>query len=200
MVSEKQTTGLLLIDFINEIVDPKGKLSGKGYSDFVARHGTLSKAHSLLSSARSEGIPIFHVRICFSPNYVEQPELSPLFGSARKFGAFQAGTWATEFHPKVAPEAHEVVLEKHRVSAFYGTSLDLVLRNQGIQNLLICGVATDLAVQSAVRDAHDRDYIVTVVSDCCGAANEEDHEQSLRILAKIAKTTTFGEVSFVSTS
>ena len=89
---------------------------------------------------------------------------------------------------------NEPVLTKHRVSAFYGTPLDVILRANGIREVLICGVATDLAVQAAARDAHDRDYVVTVVSDCCGAASDEDHETSLRVLAKIGAVKPLSEV------
>jgi nicotinamidase-related amidase len=131
----------------------------------------------------------------FSADYREQPEQSPLFGPARKNGVFTLGTWATAFHPKAAPLADETVLLKHRVSAFYGTPLDLVLRNTGVRRLLIAGVATDLAVQSAARDAHDRDYVVTVVSDCCASATDRDHEDALRLLSKVAGVETLDSLA-----
>jgi nicotinamidase-related amidase len=192
----KQMIGLIVIDYINEIVDPHGKLSRKGYSNFVEKYETLDKVKSLLLLARNAKISIFHVKLCFSSSYVEHPELSPLFGTAKEFGILQSGTWGTEFHPNANPVGNEIIIPKHRISAFYGTALDLILRNQGIKNLLICGVSTDLAVQSAVRDAHDRDYITTVIADCCCAANEEEHEQSLHVLAKISKVVSLSEVTF----
>jgi len=185
MSNQPNSTGIVLVDFINEIVDPKGKLAGKGYATFMDKHATLDNVRKLLGHGREHGIPIIHVRVGFSASYIEHPEFSPLFGGAKKFGALQLGTWATEFHPKASPLPNEPILTKHRVSAFYGTPLDLILRANGVQKVLICGVATDLSVQAAARDAHDRDYIVTVVSDCCGAASDEDHEMSLRALEKI---------------
>lgn len=181
-----QNTGLILIDFINDIVDPKGKLAGKGYSRFIERHEVLAKLQRLLSAWRASNRFIAHVRVGFSPGYIEHPASSPLFGGAKKFSALELGTWGTEFHPTVLPKMNEPVVVKHRVSAFYATSLDLVLRTNGISRLVICGVATDLAVQSTVRDAHDRDYLVYVLRDCCAAASDQDHEQSLQLLSKIA--------------
>ena len=198
MADKQSTTGLVLIDLINEIVDPKGKLAGKGYAEFVERHGTLDKVHQLLSAARSEGIPIFHVRVAFSPDYKEQPEASPLFGGAKKFAALENGSWGAEFHPKASPKTNEAEMIKHRVSAFYGTPLDLVLRTYGITEILVCGVATDLAVQSAARDAHDRDYVTTIVADCCAAATDEDHDQALRLLSKIASVKVLADIGFAS--
>lgn len=194
MSTVNNKTAVVLIDFINEIMDPRGKLAGKGYAGFDEEHGSLDNVKQLIAIARGKQFPILYVRIGFSPSYAEQPEASPLFGGAKKFGALQLGSWATEFHPKVTPQPDDVVLNKHRVSAFYGTALDVLLRKQQISELIICGVATDLAVQSAARDAHDRDYAVTVISDCCVAANGEDHEGSLRVLAKIGKVVTLDAV------
>jgi nicotinamidase-related amidase len=130
---------------------------------------------------------VFHIRIGFSSDYKEHPENSPLFGAAKVAGALQLGSWGTEFHPKAGPVEGEAVITKHRVSAFFSTPLDLLLRTHGVRELLVCGVATDLAVQAAARDAHDRDYAVTVIADCCAAAADEDHEQSLKTIAKFAK-------------
>lgn len=197
-MTDSTSRALIAIDFVNEMADPKGKLAGRGYASFFEQHKTLDRVHELLEAARRESLPIFHVRVGFSPDYLEQPEGSPLFGPAKKNKVFQLGTWNTEFHPKAAPLPDEKQIIKHRVSAFYGTPLDLMLRIAGIQEVLICGVATDLAVQSASRDAHDRDYAVTIVSDCCAAASEEDHDQALRLLSKIATVKQFAELGLAT--
>lgn len=187
MASFSTENALLLIDFVNEIVDPKGKSAAKGYADFDTRHGTLDRVKTLLQHARSHGYAIIHVRLAFSDDYKEQPESSPVFGAAKKFGAFKTGEWGTEFHPKAAPLKNEATLTKHRVNAFFGTPLDTILRTYGIKNLAVVGCATDMAVQTAVRDAQDHDYACTVIGDCCIAANDDDQEQTLRMLAKVAK-------------
>ena len=190
MASFASENGLLLIDFINEIVHPEGKISGKGYADFDARHGSLDRVSTLLRQVRSRGFAVIHVRIGFSADYKEQPEGSPLFGAAKKFGALQLGTWGNEFHAKAAPAGNEATLTKYRVSAFFGTPLELLLRTHRVKHLFVAGCATDMAVQTAVRDAHDRDFACTVIGDCCMAANDDDHEQTLRMLAKVASIIT----------
>ncbi len=195
MASFNTQNALILIDLINETVHPKGKLAGKGYADFASRHGTLDRIPKLLEYARSQQYAVIHVGIGFSPDYKEQPKSSPLFGSTKKFEAFKLGDWGTEFHPKAAPAEGEARLTKHRVSAFFGTALDIILRTYGVKSVVIVGCATDLAVQSAIRDAHDRDYLCTVVRDCCIAANDEDHEHSLRLLSKASKVVTLEELT-----
>jgi biuret amidohydrolase len=192
----QKKSALLLVDWINEIVADNGKLAGKGYASYVRQFGTLEKVQALLGRARAASMPVIHVGLAFREGYQDHPAESPLFGSAKRFGALLAGTEATSFHTAAAPVAGEVTLTKSRVSAFFGTTLESILRLQGVTNIYVSGVATDLAVQSAVRDAHDRDFAVTVIHDCCAAASEEDHSTSLKTLAKISKMLTLGDVAF----
>ena len=176
---------LLVMDYINEIVHPDGKLSGKGYADFVRRHNTLENVANAIEYARSNDIGVVYVKVGFSEDYTEHPSNSPLFGKAKQFGALKLGTWATEFHETIGFRDGEKVITKNRVSPFYNTSLDKYLSSQGITRVYLAGVSTDLVVESAARDAHDRDYQVVIISDCCAAANEEDHNNALKTMAKV---------------
>lgn len=187
-------SALICIDFINEIVSQEGKLAGKGYHDFVRAHDTLSRVAKAQRHFRAAGELVVHVRLAFSLNYAEHSDRSVLLGKAREFGILQVGKWGTEFPANVAPLESDVILTKHRISAFFGTSLDAILRARGIEQVYIAGVATDLAVQSAARDAHDRDYGVTVLSDCCAATSDTDHDSSLTTLRKIASVSILSEL------
>jgi len=181
---------LVLIDLINELVAPEGKLSAKGYADFAARHDTLNRVTTLLEHARRQAFRVIHVRVGFSPDYREQPKESPLFKHASKLGALRLGDWGTEFLPQASPLAGETVLTKHRVNAFAGTSLELHLHNAGIRRVAVVGCSTDVGVQTTARAAHDLDYDCTVIGDCCIAPCDDDHEQTLRMLTKVARVTT----------
>jgi ureidoacrylate peracid hydrolase len=88
-------------------------------------------------------------------------------------------SWGAEFF-QVKPLPEEPVIIKNRYSAMVGTPLLELLKQQGIRSLLLTGVATDTCVESAGRDAYFRDYYVTLVEDCCGAASEEDHRGALK--------------------
>jgi nicotinamidase-related amidase len=186
---------LILIDFINDIVHEVGKLAKKGYADFVKKNEVFQKLSDALQHAREQKILVIHVRIGFSPTYIEQPKSSPVFGSAHEVQALRLGEWGTQFHEQVAVQDTDIIITKHRVSAFYATPLDLILKNNGIDSIFVAGVATDLAVSNTVRDAHDRDYSVTVLADCCAAASEEDHNSALLSLRKIAQVKN-GEADF----
>ena len=78
-----------------------------------------------------------------------------------------------KIHPEVAPVSGEIVVIKRRVSAFTGSDLEVVLRAFGIQHIVLAGVATSGVVLSTVREAADKDYRITVLSDCCADADEE---------------------------
>jgi len=81
----------------------------------------------------------------------------------------------------LAPGADEIVIPKTSSSVFISTNIDYVLRNLGVRQLVISGLLTDQCVDSAVRDACDLGYLVTVVTDACGTHSMERHEASLRL-------------------
>ncbi|PIR46050.1 MAG: isochorismatase [Candidatus Vogelbacteria bacterium CG10_big_fil_rev_8_21_14_0_10_49_38] len=195
MKGNDMKTVLVLLDFINEMIDEKGKFAGKGYPAFVKAYGVISNVNTAIKQARAKGIPIIFVRLGFSSDYREWPEASPLFGAAKKFGALQLGAWATEIHASIDKIDDDYLITKHRVSAFYATSLEAILRNLQAETILLGGVSTDLAVQSAAREAHDRDYRVVVLEDLCGAGNEEDHADALRLVSKVATVAESTEVA-----
>lgn len=185
---------LLVMDYINEIVHPDGKLSGKGYADFVARHNTIENVANAIEYARDNDIGVVYVKVGFSEDYREHPSESPLFGKAKQFGALKLNSWATEFHPGLGYREGEEVIVKNRVSPFYNTNLEKFLEKNGITRVYLAGVSTDLVVESAARDAHDRDYKVVIVSDCCAAANDEDHDNALKTMAKIGQIKTLNDL------
>jgi nicotinamidase-related amidase len=78
-------------------------------------------------------------------------------------------------HADVAPQPGEITVTKRRVSAFTGSDLEVVLRAQNIQHLVLTGIATGGVVLSTLREAADKDYRLTVLTDCCADADEEVH-------------------------
>jgi nicotinamidase-related amidase len=181
---------LLCLDFENDIVHPEGKVASKGYAAFNQTHKCLLRAAQTQSKFRQAGFPVLHIRVGFSASYAEQPKTSPLMGQAHNFGAFKLDSWGTEFLSEVAPFPDELIITKHRVGAFYGTALNLTLKTMGIKELFLIGVATDMVVESTAREAHDRDFVVTIISDCCIAANDKDHQRSLENMQKLSTIVT----------
>jgi len=138
---------LVCIDFINEIVGENGKLAARGNYEFVKKHNTLAFLAKFQSEFRESGGQVIHVHLGFEKNYIDHPALSPLLGPIRNAGILKINTFSTTIPEIVAPCECDVEIIKKRISAFYGTDLDIVLKSINVTQLFIAGVATDLAVQ-----------------------------------------------------
>lgn len=90
------------------------------------------------------------------------------------------GSWDAQVLPAIAPLGDEIVIPKTSSSVFMSTNVDYVLRNLGVRSLILAGVLTDQCVDSAVRDACDLGYLVTVPTDACATHSPERHDWSLR--------------------
>lgn len=93
------------------------------------------------------------------------------------------GSYEAQVIDPVAPEGDEIIIPKTSSGVFNSTNIDYVLRNLGIEFLVIYGVVTDQCVESAVRDAADRGFLVTQVEDCCATYSQQRHDQSIRAMA-----------------
>ncbi|GEM_PF-126906 len=175
---------LLVMDYMNELIHPEGKFKARGYVQFENEHQTLTNVIDAVKHAREKGFLIIYVKFGFTEDYKDLPKNSPLFAKAKEFKAVLLDTWATEFHACLDVRKEDKIIVKQRISPFYGTDLDAYLRTHEVDELLLCGVSTDLVVQSCARDAHDRDYKVIILADCCVAGNKADHENSLETLKK----------------
>ncbi len=199
MNDKKQT--LLVLDLMNEIVRGDGAWGklGYGYGSQAEKRDVVPKTARAIERARATGIPVIYVTVGFTKTYAEWPSGSPVFTDAGKeAGLLQLGTWNQDIHEALAPQEGEVLVTKKRVSPFYATFLEVLLRTQGIEELLLCGIATDHVVMAAARDGHDRDFKIKVLEDCCAAASPERHDAAIIVLDGVAEITdsnsVFGQV------
>ena len=186
----------LVCDMINDLVHEDGPNGKKGYGPILARRNTLANTADAIRKARAAGVKIGYVRVGFSHDYRECPPRSRIFQGAKKAGLFKLGAWGTEVHPMLAPQPGDNDIVKHRVSPFYGTSLEPILRANGIERLYVCGVSTSGAVLSAAKDGHDRDYEVFVVEDCCAALTDEQHQGVIEQMNRMTTILTSVNVTF----
>ncbi len=162
---DPKTSALLVMDFQTAAVEMVP----------TEKDGLLARTAMLVEGARKVGVRVIYVVVGFRPGY---PELSPrnqVFAPIRASGRFVEGTAGMEVHPAVAPAPGELVVTKHRASAFFGTDLDMILRANGIETLLLAGIVTSGVVLSTVRYAADADYRLVVVEDCCADRDTELH-------------------------
>ena len=162
---DPETSALLVMDFQTAVVEmvPADK-------DIL-----VARTADLIERARKAGMRVIYVVVGFRAGYPEVSPRNQSFGPIRESGRFAEGSAGTEVHPAVAPAPGEVVVTKHRVSAFAGTDLDMVLRANGIETLVLAGIATSGVVLSTIRHAADADYKLVVVEDCCADRDAEVH-------------------------
>lgn len=185
-----------VLDMINDLVHEDGPNGKQGYGPELRRRRTLENTAIALRKARESGVLVGYVRVGFSPDYRECPANSRIFSGAKKAGLFKLGTWGTEVHPLLAPQPGDFDIIKHRVSPFYCTALEAILRAKDVRRLYLSGVSTSGAVLSGAKDAHDRDYEVVVLDDCCCALSEEQHRCVIDGIKRFATITTTAEVDF----
>ena len=157
----------------------------------------VTRAAGVLKKARDLGLSVFHVQVGFRRGL---PEISPrnlLFSSIKNSvqhrQVFEGPGGA--IHPAVAPQGEDIVITKHRISAFAGTDLDMILRAKGIETLILFGIATSGVVLATLLHAVDADYRLIVVKDCCADADPEVHRSlTEKIFPRLASVVTAGEL------
>lgn len=176
-------TIFLVMDMMNDLVSATGP-NAAGYGVQVAERNVLENTANAIAACRAAGIAIGYVRVGFSPDYRECPPASPIFSGARTRKLFQLGTQGTEVHPSLAPQQGDFDIIKHRVSPFYGTSLEPILRANGIERIIMCGVSTNGVVHSGARDGHDRDYEIVIFEDCCAGVTADEHIHAIACMGR----------------
>jgi nicotinamidase-related amidase len=144
----------------------------------------LERASSVLAAARKAGIKIIHIQVGFRPGLPEVSSRNKLFAglkaNVQHQRLFQGAAGA--IHPALGPEPDDIVITKHRVSAFTGTDLEMLLRANDIETLVMFGIATSGVVLSTLLHAFDGDYRTIVISDCCADRDPQLHSTLLNSL------------------
>ncbi|MGE3537856.1 MAG: cysteine hydrolase family protein [Candidatus Tectimicrobiota bacterium] len=183
---DRRHTALLIADF---------------YTTFMTTlpHATdrqvVERTQRLHSVARQAGLFLCYCATVFRPGYVEISERNKIFSARKQAGQPAVADPLQLIHPAVRPAEGEVVVGKHRVNALYGTALDLILRANAIETLMILGYATSGVVLSTVRYGADLDYRLVVIEDCCADQEAEVHDfLTQRIFPRQAEVVTSAEV------
>jgi len=176
---DPRRSALIVVDVQNDFCHPEG-VSARRH-DVSAAVEMVPRLERLLADARSAGATIVFIQTTHD-ELVDSVVWNTRGGDV-DVAAYEpncyTGTWGADFY-RVAPEAGEIVVVKHRYSAFAGTDLDMVLRSAGVESLLITGVATNVCVESTLRDGLFLDYHVTLVEDCSAAFEQDLHDASVR--------------------
>jgi nicotinamidase-related amidase len=143
-----------------------------------AKDAFLVRVASVLNHARAIGMTIIHIQVGFRPGLPEISSKNALFGAIKSSEQHQRlfREPLGAIPDTIGPKDNEVVITKHRISAFTGTDLAMILRANDIDTLVLYGIATSGVVLSTLIEAADADYHLAVISDCCADLDSGLHD------------------------
>ncbi|MBW4082368.1 cysteine hydrolase family protein [Paenibacillus sp. S150] len=168
-------TALIIVDVQNDYCHPEGALAAGG-SDVSGVSEMMPRLHGLIAAARAQEVPVIYIQT-FHEKATDSPAWASRSGRG-SMGVCRRGSWGAEFY-EVAPLPEEIVVNKHRYSAFIHTRLDSVLRSLQIETLIMTGVSTNVCVESTARDGFMLDYHIVLVGDACASYSQAAHEMTL---------------------
>jgi nicotinamidase-related amidase len=198
-------TALLLIDMQHDFVDDDGVFGELGV-DLSMYRNSLPRLANLLADARRAPALVIHVQNTALPDRMSDSPAQIRFNLRMHAGKRRgdaplrysvAGTPGHDFVKELTPRGDELVVRKHRSSAFWGTDLQLLLRSNGIKSVVIGGCTTEGCVESTARDAMFNDLYVVIAVDCVASDDREQHEASLLLMQHRFDMATADEIAAV---
>ena len=171
-------TAVLVVDLQNDFCAPEGYVGQRFGCDPQANESLAKRNLELTEVARRAGVLIIWVQAIYDPEHLSAPMIMK-GGQSNHAKRCLDGTWGAEFY-NVEPKEKDLVIQKHRYSAFSGTSLDNHLRRHAIKTTVITGVSTNICVESTLREAFNLGYYVVIPRDCVAGNNQKLHEATLQ--------------------
>jgi len=164
---EPKSTGIVVIDMLNEFCKPGGAMVLPGYERLVAPQKTV------IDAGRAAGSPVLFVADTHRKNVRQDREF------LKRTSHCLEGSWGAQVIDELEPRPDDLYIVKRRYSAFFNTDLDLTLRDLRVDTLVIVGVVTNICVRSTVHDGFFLGYQVVVPEDCVAATGPREQESSL---------------------
>lgn len=205
---DPEHTALLLIDMQNDFVEAGGAFANLGV-DLSMYRESRPKLAGLLEDARRARMLVIHLQNTALPDRLSDSPAQIRFnlrihaahrGDQPPLRYTVPGTPGYDFVKELTPRSGELVVRKYRSSAFWGTNLELLLRSNGIQTVVIGGGTTEGCVESTARDAMFNDLYVVIAVDCVASDDREQHEASMLLMRHRFDMATAAEIASVWTA
>lgn len=193
MVQLQSRPALLISDMQNASCHPDGSFgkSGLAVSNHMVIVPSINKLRGIFHSLK---LPVVHTRLGFADNYSDSGIILERLPHFKDMKAFVRGSWDTDIIEELKPTEDEMVVDKTRNTAFWGTDLGKILVEKGANQLVVTGIGTNVCVESTVRDAFTNGIHVVTVSDATATLSQEDHQASLRTLEWFGGTASVDEI------
>jgi ureidoacrylate peracid hydrolase len=171
---DPRKTALITIDMINAMLEEKGRGGVWELWKFCDEHNIGKNVARSLEICRKHDVFRVHIQHVLRPGAVGKPDVG-IWKAFMEMGCGEEGTWDDDFISDAKPQLgpREIIVQKHRASAFFDTDLDRILRNLGINSLIFQGCISSFCVNGSIMSALDLDYLMTVLPDCVVSPNVE---------------------------
>lgn len=175
-------TAVLIVDMQNDFIDPNGITAVEGGRDTSMGLSIVPAMRRLADASREAGALVVYVKTSTLP---DNGSHSGPWIDARSRATFSSlnicieGTWGQELVEGLEVRPRDIVVKKHRYSAFTGTDLDLILRGHGIRTIIVTGCSTNACVETTLRAGFELDYYVVVPENACASWSRDLHFATL---------------------
>jgi ureidoacrylate peracid hydrolase len=168
-----QRTAVIVIDMQNAFISKGGMFDLRGF-DVTPNQKIIEPIRRICNAARAKGVKVIYIAHVLSPDLREVgPDSSFWYKSVKIYREdprwqdkyIIRGTWGAEIVDELKPQKGEILVEKPRFSAFFGTNLDVLLKTYNIKHLLFVGCATNICVEASIRDAGSLGYSPILIKD-----------------------------------
>ena len=181
-------TAIIVVDMQNDFCAENGYIHTTQGADMSGNKRLAERIGKLVNAGRAAGCKIVWIKAIYDHDLLPAPMLSKMLDKGEGAVCCESNSWGADFY-EIGPEDGEQIVEKRCYSAFHNTQLDDILRRHGIKSLVMTGVATNVCVDSTLREAFFHGYYIVTPPDCVGSANLALHEATITSVGLI-----FGEV------